>query len=265
MTIIDTHSHIYMPEFESDWQGVIKRAHQQGIKKIFLPNVDSESIDQMLRLEQTFPETCFAMMGLHPCSVKPESYQAELDLVEKHLSERKWCAIGEIGIDLYWDKTTLGIQQEAFIKQTQWAIAKNLPIVIHCREAFQEIYDVLCLPIFAEWIQSSAIKGIFHCFSGSVEQAEKIIALGFKLGIGGVVTYKNSGLDKVVEAINLEHFVLETDAPYLTPVPHRGKRNETSYLSHVLFKMAEIKKMMPAQVAEITTRNAEEIFRTDKL
>lgn len=260
MNIIDTHSHIYMPEFSEDWQGVIKRAQQQGVKKIYLPNVDSESIDGMLALEATFPEVCFAMMGLHPCSVKPETYAAEMELVEQYLNKRKWCAIGEIGIDLYWDKSTLDIQRECFIKQIHWAIEKNLPIVIHCRDAFDEIYEVLSSPEFQVWIQSNAIKGIFHCFSGTVEQANQVIALGFKLGIGGVVTYKNSGLDKVLEQIDVAHLVLETDAPYLTPVPHRGKRNENSYISHVLFKVAEIKKMMPAKVAEITTKNAEIIF-----
>jgi TatD DNase family protein len=260
MTIIDTHSHIYMAEFSEDWQGVIKRAQQQGVKKIYLPNVDSESIDWMLRLEGAFPEVCHAMMGLHPCSVKADTYVQEMNIVEQQLQQRTWCAVGEIGIDLYWDKSTLDIQRECFIKQTHWAIEKNIPIVIHCREAFQEIYEVLCLPEFQDWIQSSAIKGIFHCFSGTIEQANQIIALGFKLGIGGVVTYKNAGLDKVVEQIDVEHLVLETDAPYLTPVPHRGKQNESSYISHVLFKVAEIKKMMPAKVAEITTKNAEKIF-----
>ena len=260
MNLIETHTHLYLPEFDVDRDVVMKRAMQQGVSKLYLPNIDSSCMQWMLDLEAQYPNVCHAMMGLHPCSVKPETFEAELAVVEQQLKSRKWCAIGEIGIDLYWDKTTLEIQQLAFKKQVHRVIEYNVPIVIHCREAFDEIYELLSLSEFKSWINSKAVKGIFHCFSGNTEQANKIIALGFKLGIGGVVTYKNSGLDKVVEVIDLEHLVLETDSPYLTPVPHRGKRNETSYITHVLFKIAEIKQCMPAHVAEVTTANAQYVF-----
>jgi TatD DNase family protein len=259
LTIIDTHTHLYSLEFDVDRDAVMKRAMQQGVSKFYLPAIESGTLQMMLDLEAAYPNVCFAMIGLHPCSVK-ENFEEELAIVEQQLKARKWCAIGEIGIDLYWDKTTLAIQQEAFKCQVNWAIEYNIPIVIHCREAFDEIYELLTLPEFKTWIDGDAIKGIFHCFSGTLEQANKVIALGFKLGIGGVVTYKNSGLDKVVEAVDLQHLVLETDSPYLTPVPHRGKRNETSYITHVLYKIAEIKKITPAQVADITTQNAEYVF-----
>jgi len=260
LNIIETHTHLYLPEFDADRDAVMKRAMQQGISKFYLPNIDSSCMHFMFDLEAQYSGVCHAMMGLHPCSVKSETFEAELSIVEHHLKSRKWCAIGEIGIDLYWDKTTLAIQQLAFKKQVHWAIEYNIPIVIHCREAFDEIYELLTLPEFKTWIESNAVKGIFHCFSGNTEQANKIIGLGFKLGIGGVVTYKNSGLDKVIEAIDLEHLVLETDSPYLTPVPHRGKRNESGYITHVLYKIAEIKQCMPSQVAEVTTANAQYIF-----
>jgi TatD DNase family protein len=255
----DTHAHLYSEQFKEDQDAMIQRAISAGVERFYLPNIDLESIEGMLDLEKKYPEACFPMMGLHPCSVEA-NWEEVLTKMKTLIDERKFVAIGEIGIDLYWDKSTLDIQRECFIKQIHWAIEKNIPIVIHCRDAFDEIYEVLSSPEFQAWIQSNAIKGIFHCFSGTVEQANQVIALGFKLGIGGVVTYKNSGLDKVLEQIDVAHLVLETDAPYLTPVPHRGKRNESSYISHILFKVAEIKKMMPAKVAEITTKNAEIIF-----
>jgi TatD DNase family protein len=251
--IIDTHTHLYATEFDADRKTLIGKAIANGVKKFYLPNIDSTSIDGMLMLEKEFPENCFPMMGLHPCSVN-DTVENELAVVKEWLGKRKFSGIGETGIDLYWDKTFFGQQQLAFTTQIQWALDYNYPIVIHCREAFDEIYEILIsfkkLP-----------KAIFHCFSGNAEQAEKIIALrNFKLGIGGVVTFKNSGLDKVVEQIDLEHLVLETDAPYLAPVPFRGKRNEPSYILEVAKKVAEIKSASIDEVADITSKNAAFIF-----
>lgn len=251
--LIDTHTHLYAQEFNADREQLISKAIKNNIKKFYLPNIDSESIGIMHDLEQKYPEHCFAMMGLHPCSVK-ENVEDELKLVEEWLKKRKYVAVGEIGIDLYWDKTFLKEQQYAFKKQIQWALDFDYGISIHCRDAFDEVYEILTsfdqLP-----------RSIFHCFSGSIEQAQKIVALGkFKLGIGGVVTFKNSGLDKVVQAIPLEHLVLETDAPYLAPVPHRGKRNEPGYIMEVARKVAEIKSTSLMEVEEVTERNANFIF-----
>lgn len=251
--MIDTHTHLYAEEFNADRTALIQKAIKNGVTKFYLPNIDSSSIEGMHQLENNFPENCFAMMGLHPCSVNA-GVEQELAIVKDWLGKRKYKAIGEIGIDLYWEKAFLKEQQHAFKMQIEWALECNYPIVIHCREAFDEIYEALTsfkkLP-----------KAIFHCFSGNAEQAKKIIALGnFKLGIGGVVTFKNSGLDKVVEQIDLEHLVLETDAPYLAPVPFRGKRNEPSYILEVAKKVAEIKKVSIAEVSEITTKNSNFIF-----
>lgn len=251
--IIDTHTHLYAEEFNADRSILIKKAIDNGIKKFYLPNIDSASIDGMLALEKEFPENVFSMMGLHPCHVNA-TVESELNTVEEWLKKRKFVAIGEIGIDLYWDKTFFKEQQLAFKTQIQWALAYNYPIIIHCREAFDEIYEILCsfetLP-----------KAIFHCFSGNLEQANKIIALGnFKLGVGGVLTFKNSGLDKVIEQVAMEHLVLETDAPYLAPVPFRGKRNEPSYILEVAKKLAEIKNCSINEVGDITSKNAEFIF-----
>ena len=250
---IDTHTHLYLEEFNADIDAAIKRAGEAGTDKFFLPNIDSTSVDALHGLCKKYPTQCFPMMGLHPCSVK-ENLAEELSLVHQLLKVNKYYAVGEIGLDLYWDKTFIAQQIEAFEKQIQWALEFDLPIVIHCRNAFDEIYEVLSntkkLP-----------KGIFHCFSGNTEQANKIIALGnFKLGIGGVVTFKNSGLDKVVEQIDLKHLVLETDSPYLAPVPYRGQRNESSYIRIIANKIAEIKNCNVGVVAEITTKNAIEIF-----
>lgn len=250
---IDTHTHLYADEFNTDRATMIERAIASGINKFYLPNIDSTSIEGMLDLEKTYPGICMPMMGLHPCSVN-ERVEQELKTVEEWLNKREFSAIGEIGIDLYWDKTFFEEQKTAFKTQIDWALKFNYPIVIHCREAFDEIYDILSayriLP-----------KGIFHCFSGNFEQAQKIIALNvFKLGIGGVVTFKNSGLDKVVEQTDLKHLVLETDSPYLAPVPYRGKRNESAYLIKVAEKIAELKQISIEKVAEITSANADEIF-----
>ncbi|MBA2611234.1 MAG: TatD family hydrolase [Bacteroidetes bacterium] len=251
--IIDTHTHLYAEEFNADRKALIQKAITNGVTKFYLPNIDSSSIEVMHQLEKEFPENCFAMMGLHPCSVNA-SVEEELALVKSWLEKRKYSAVGEIGIDLYWDKTFLKEQQKAFKMQLQWALDYNYPVSIHCRSAFDEIYEIL---ISFEKLP----KAIFHCFSGNVEQANKIIDLGnFKLGIGGVLTFKNSGLDKVVEEISLDHLVLETDAPYLAPVPHRGKRNEPVYLLDVAKRLAELKNISMSELAEITNANAQFIF-----
>jgi len=253
MFLIDTHTHLYSEEFDQDRDAAITRCLENGINKLYLPNVDSESIPRMLDLEKAYPEVCIAMMGLHPCSVK-ENYKEELTIVKEWLDKRHFVAVGEIGIDLYWDKTFINEQIEVFNLQMDWAIEKNIPIVIHCRDAFDEIFEVLST-------RTKLPKGIFHCFSGNLEQANKIIDLGgFKLGLGGVLTFKNSGLDKVVEQIDLKHFVLETDSPYLAPMPHRGKRNESSYTKLVAEKLAAIKNCSLEEIAEITTQNAKEVF-----
>ena len=250
---VDTHTHLYLEEFTSDRKVLIEKAINNGVRKFFLPNIDSTSVESMYELEKQYPDQFFAMMGLHPCSVK-ENVKEELKIVEQELSKRKFVAVGEIGLDLYWDKTFYTDQVEAFKTQINWALDLKLPIVIHCRDAFDEIYQVLQsfdrLP-----------KGIFHCFSGTLDQANQIIGLGnFKLGIGGVVTFKNAGLDKVVEQLELEHLVLETDAPYLAPVPFRGKRNEPSYLLEVARKIAQLKDISADEVGEITSKNSQFIF-----
>jgi TatD DNase family protein len=251
--IIDTHTHLYSEEFKNDAKALINKAISNGVKRFYLPNIDSASIGPMLQLEQDFPENCFAMMGLHPCHVNA-SVQEELRIVKEWLDKRKFIAVGEIGLDLYWDKTFLKEQIMAFETQLGWAADLNYPVSIHCREAFDEIYNVL--KGF-----SKLPKAVFHCFSGTADQAQKILALGnFKLGIGGVLTFKNAGLDKVVKEIDLEHLVLETDAPYLAPVPFRGKRNEPSYILDVARKLSEIKEVSFLEVQDHTCRNAEYIF-----
>jgi TatD DNase family protein len=252
--ITDTHIHLYAEEFNTDRDLLIQKALKSGVGKFYLPNIDSTSISAMHELEAKYPLNCYAMMGLHPCSVN-ERVEEELKIVGSWLEKRKYHAIGEIGIDLYWDKTFFKQQEQAFRTQIDWALAYNYPIVIHCREAFEEIYNVLSS-------YKTLPKAIFHCFSGDIAQAEKILALGnFKLGIGGVVTFKNSGLDKVVENLALEHLVLETDAPYLAPVPFRGKRNEPVYIMEVARKVAQIKQCSISEVEEVTSANAEFIFK----
>ena len=250
---VDTHTHLYSEEFTSDIDEIIKKAIAAGVDKFFLPNIDSSSIDGMHTLCQKYPAHCFPMMGLHPCSVK-ENYAEELAIAYNLLKTKKYVAIGEIGIDLYWDKTFYTQQADAFTQQINWALEFDLPIVIHCRNSFDEIYEILTnfkkLP-----------KGIFHCFSGNEEQANKIIEVtGFKLGIGGVLTFKNSGLDKAIANIDLKHLVLETDSPYLAPIPYRGKRNESSYIPLIAAKLAEIKKCSVMEIASVTTTNAKEVF-----
>ena len=254
MKLIDTHSHIYEDDFKEDIDEAIDRLEQQHIYKVLLPNVDSGTIDKMHSLEQKRPDLFHSMMGVHPSSIK-ENYKEELELVNKWLSTQKYCAIGEIGIDLYWDKTFINEQIIAFETQIQLAIEKDLPIVIHSRESFDTIYTSL------KKFDRKHLKGIFHSFAGDVTIAEKIFSLGnFKLGINGIVTFKNSGLGKTVVQLPLEKMVLETDSPYLTPAPYRGKRNESAYLSLVAQKIAEIKEKPVEKIAEITTQNALELF-----
>ncbi len=253
MTFIDTHTHLYADQFDNDRQSMIEAAIARQVTRFYLPNIDHESIAGMLALEEQFPGQCLPMMGLHPCSVNA-NYEEELALVEQWLGKRRFAAIGEIGIDLYWDKTFIAEQEIAFRRQLNWALEFGYTVSIHCRSAFDEIYAILKsypkLP-----------KCIFHCFSGNTEQAQQILALGnFKLGIGGVVTFKNSGLDKVVESIALEHLVLETDAPYLAPAPHRGKRNESAYIPLIAEKIASIKGITLEEVAAVTSQNALDIF-----
>ncbi|MBA3704383.1 MAG: TatD family hydrolase [Bacteroidetes bacterium] len=254
MILTDTHTHLYSKDFDADRFALIEKAISAGVSRFFMPNVDSECIAGMFQVEKQFPLNCFAMMGLHPCSVNA-TYQHELQVVEHWLTKRKFIAIGEIGIDLYWDKTFFEQQQDAFRKQIQLAKKYDLPYVIHSRNSFGEVMEIV------NEFKNENIKAIFHCFSGNVEQAEQVIAAGnFKLGIGGVVTFKNSGLDKVVEAIDLKHLVLETDAPYLAPMPHRGKRNEPDYLLLIAKKIAEIKNISVDEVATVTTKNSRDVF-----
>jgi TatD DNase family protein len=252
--MIDTHAHLYSKQFNGDREAVLERARTEGVTKVYLPAVDSESHERMLELEAAHPDFCIAMIGLHPCSVNDESIEKELKIVEKYISDRPFCAIGEIGIDLYWDKTTVEVQKRAFIQQMHWAQDLGVPIIIHSRESIDVVIDILQKNTFY------TEGGILHCFTGNVEQGQKLIDMGFYLGIGGVATYKNGGLEPVISHFSLEHFVLETDAPYLAPIPHRGKRNESSYVKHVAQRMADIKMTDFEEVSRVTTLNAEKIF-----
>src|SRR5690606_9851800 len=252
--LIDSHTHLYSEEFDPDIDQVIQRANEAGIQKFYLPAIDSSYTERMLNLEAKYPQQMFPMMGLHPTSVKPESYESELEQVKSWLDKRNFSAVGEIGIDLYWEKSTLGIQREAFKKQIGWAKEKSLPIVIHCRESFDEIFEVL------EEEKGDKLFGIFHCFTGTKEQAERAIGFNMKLGIGGVVTFKNGKIDQFLNEIPLENIVLETDSPYLSPVPFRGKRNESSYLKYVVSKLSAIYEISENEIAQITSRNASSVF-----
>ncbi len=253
---IETHAHIYLPEFEDDLDGVIKNAKTAGVERIYMPNIDSKTIESMLRVEDKYENYCIPMMGLHPCYVKNE-YKKELDIIKSWLDRRAFCAIGEIGLDLYWDKTHLDEQIAAFETQINWAKELGLPIVIHCRESIDLTIEII------EKHQDGNLKGIFHCFSGTSEHAKKIIDLNFLLGIGGVATFKNGGLDKVIPSMDLEHIVLETDSPYLAPTPHRGKRNQPSYIPIIASKIAELKNCEVIKVSKTTTINAERVFQSD--
>ena len=250
--LIDSHCHIYLEDFKDDLETVMRRAFQAGLKKFYMPAIDSTTNGLMFELEEKYPGTCIAMMGLHPCSVK-ENFNEELEEVEQYLKQRRFAAVGEIGLDFYWSQEFIKQQYESFHRQINLSIEHDLPIVIHTRNAMQETIDVV-----SEY--KGKARGIFHCFGGSGDDAQRIIELGYYLGIGGVVTYKNSGLASVLEQIDLKHIVLETDAPYLTPVPFRGKRNECSYLSLVQEKIAAIKNISPDEVASITSENALKVF-----
>ena len=253
MQIIDTHCHLYNKEFTRDMDEVIQRAEKEGVEKFYLPAVDSESHEALMALEKQYPGRCIGMMGLHPTSVKAD-YSSELKLVEDWLGQRPWVAVGEIGLDFYWDRTFEKEQYDAFHRQIEWALHYRIPIVIHSRDSMQESIGVV------REHQKGALRGIFHCFTGSYESACQIIDLGLYLGIGGVLTYKNGGLAEALKDVPLEHMVLETDAPYLSPVPFRGKRNESSYLRYVVAKLAEVKGVTGEEVARITTENVQKIF-----
>ena len=250
MEFIDTHAHIYLSEFDTDREHIIEAALREGISKIIMPAIDSRTHDLQLQVEKEHSE-CFSMMGLHPCSVTDE-YEAELEIAGNWFQKRNFLAVGEIGLDFYWDRSFEKQQYEAFIKQIELAVKLDLPIVIHSRNAIDQ-----CIEVVKDY---KTVKGIFHCFSGNISQAKQIIESGFHLGIGGVVTFKNSGLDKVIAEIGLDNVVLETDAPYLAPVPFRGKRNESSYLKYVAEKLVEITGREKEEVAKITTANAVNVF-----
>jgi len=253
MVLTDTHTHLYYETDEAKRAELMQRCADNHVSRLFLPNVDPSSVSLVFSLVNSYPDSCYPMLGLHPCSVK-ENWEKELAEIKAAINGRKIFAIGEIGIDLYWDKTLLKEQVAAFRAQIAWAKELKLPIVIHCRDAFDEVFEVL------QQEHDERLRGIFHCFTGTPEQAKKVITLGFYLGIGGVVTYKNAGLDKTVQQIDLKHIVLETDSPYLTPVPHRGKPNESSYLIYVAEKVAELHKTDIQTVAKVTTENSKLVF-----
>ena len=253
MKIIDTHTHLYLKQFKDDIDKVIQRSIDKGINKFIFPAIDSTHFDDMHDLRNKYPGSIYLMSGLHPVDVK-ENFKEELEFVVNSLKSHSYVAIGEIGIDLYWDKTYLKQQQEAFEFQIRLAIKNDLPIVIHCREAFDEIFEIL------DNENCDKLRGVFHCFTGTLEQANRAIQLGFKLGIGGVVTFKNGGIDKFLNRIDLNHIVVETDSPYLAPVPYRGKRNESSYITYVIDKLSEIYGLPIKKIASVTTKNAEKVF-----
>ncbi|WP_378181557.1 TatD family hydrolase [Aquimarina sp. SS2-1] len=260
MILTDTHTHIYSESFKDDQDEMMQRAMSAGVKRFFVPAIDSGYTQSMYNIENQYPDNVFLMMGLHPTHVK-ENYKEELRHVEEELekrfdhdSDKKFYAVGEIGVDLYWDQTFLKQQQEAFRHQIQLAKKYQLPIVIHCRDAFEEVFEVL------ELEKGEDLYGIFHCFTGSIEDAKRAIGYNMKLGIGGVVTFKNGKIDTFLNELSLKHIVLETDAPYLAPTPYRGKRNESSYLVNVVDKLSEIYNKSPEEIAQVTTQNSKEIF-----
>lgn len=252
--LIDTHAHLYSRKFDADRHEMVGRAIAAGVERMYLPNIDSGYTEAMLRLEADFPEYCYAMMGLHPCSVQPDVYERELAHVEHWLGQRHWAGIGETGIDLHWDKTTLDIQKIAFARQIEWAKDLKRPIIIHSRESNAECIELVRAG------QDGRLRGIFHCFSGTPDDARAIIDLGFMLGIGGTLTYPRSELPAVLREVPLESIVLETDAPYLPPVPHRGKRNESAYIRLVADMLSEVKVLPLTQIAQVTTGNALRMF-----
>ncbi len=253
---IDTHAHLYLPEFDADRESIVETAAYRGVRRILLPNIDSTTIDPLNKLADQFPGVCYPMMGLHPTSVN-ENYREELERVEKELSQRNYCAVGEIGIDLYWDKTRLKEQNVAFSTQLNLAIKYNIPVAIHARESFREILDIL------NGYQNKGLRGVFHAFTGTVEIARDVIGRGFMIGIGGIITYKNSSLPDVIRETELSHIILETDSPFLTPVPFRGKRNESSYIPYIAEAIGKIKNIPLEAVARETTANACKLFQLD--
>jgi TatD DNase family protein len=253
MKLIDTHTHLYVEEFKEDIEFVVERALAEGVEKFYLPAIDSSENEALLNLEKKFPDQMFAMTGLHPCSVK-ENFKEELKKIEQQLSEREFAAIGETGLDFYWDKIFSKQQYESLHIHAEWAIEYKKPLVIHTRNAMQETIDLV------KKYKGKNLFGIFHCFSGTLENAKDIIDAGFLLGIGGVLTFKNSGLAEVIKEVDLKYLVLETDSPYLAPVPFRGKRNESSYLKYIVEKLATLKNMSTKEIALQTTENAERVF-----
>mgnify|MGYP001156983495 FL=1 len=254
MRLIDTHTHLYSEAFDEDREAMIERAFEVGVERFMIPAIDSTYTEGMYALEDKYPGNMHLMAGLHPTHVKEETLARELDHVKNQLETRGFCAVGEIGIDLYWEKSTLDIQKSAFKQQISWAKAKNLPIVIHCRDAFDEVFGVL------ESEKAENLRGVFHCFTGTLQQAHQALSYNMKLGIGGVVTFKNGKIDQFLDQIDIEHIVLETDAPYLAPAPFRGKRNESAYIDKVAQKLAGIYNLPVEEVAEITAQNALKIF-----
>lgn len=250
----DTHAHIYLPEFDKDREEMFRRCEEKGVEKVFMPNIDHTSIDAMLEVESRSQGRCLAMMGLHPCSVKKD-FERELYIVEEWLLKRKFLAVGEVGTDRYWDTTFWEQQKEAFTIQVTWAKKYDLPVVIHCRESINETIQLI------EQLQDGTLRGVFHCFSGDAEQAIRITKLGFSVGIGGVATFKNSGLDNVLPGVDMQYIVMETDSPYLAPVPHRGKRNEPSYIPIIASTLAQLKNMTIEEISTITTHNASQLFK----
>ena len=257
MIFIDSHTHLYLDEFNTDRQTVVNRAIADGIKYMMLPAIDKSTFDSMMQLTKDFPQNCFPMIGLHPTSVE-DNYMEELDFVENELEKNKYVAVGEIGIDLYWDKTYAEQQKFAFRKQLNLAKNHDLPVAIHTRDSFDDVYKIV------KEEQDGSLKGVFHCFTGDLEVAEKIIDLNFYMGIGGIVTFKNSGQDKVVKDIPLESILLETDSPFLTPTPYRGKRNESAYIKLIANKIAEVKEVSLESVANITSLNSMSLFGIDQ-
>ncbi len=253
MHLVDTHGHLFSAQFDADRAAAADRARAAGVGQVLLPNIDHTSIDALLDCEDRYPDLCRAMMGLHPCSVKKD-FDRELYVVEEWLKRRPWVALGESGLDLYWDKTTLGWQQEALRVQLGWAKQYRIPIVLHTRDAFAETAALV------EEAQDGTLTGVFHCFSGSLPEAKQAIALGFQLGIGGTATFKNGGLDQVLPTLGLDHVMLETDCPYLAPVPFRGKRNEPAYLPLIAARVGELTGLTTEEVAAITTANAGKLF-----
>ena len=251
---IDTHTHIYLKDFDEDRKGIISECINSGVKKLFLPNIDKNSIADVLKTCELYKDICYPMVGLHPCYIK-DSYEQDLDYLKSIIKSINPIAIGEIGIDLYWDKSNLEIQREAFVTQINWAKEFKLPIVIHARDSYNEIFEIL------DRLNDESLKGVFHCFSSSLKDANRILNYGgFKLGIGGVVTFKNSGLDKVVKNIDIKNIVLETDSPYLTPTPFRGARNKSSYIPIIANKLSDIYNISSEEIGNITSKNAKEIF-----